>query len=257
MLVTYHLHTSLSGDGSGSHEDYIKTAIEKNIDEIGFSEHLCFKKPDWSIDPQELPLMVKKVNALKESSAIPIKLGIELDYNPEFEEEIKKVTATYPFDYVIGVVHYIGDWVADDPRYIAEYKKRDINEVYKQYFSLIQKAANSQFFDIIGHPDLIKKYGFRPKKSIDNLLKDTAEVFKRNKVVIEINTGGLAKPCKEIYPSKKFLKICFNEKIPITLGSDAHVPEDVGRYFDEAIRLAKEVGYTKIVQFTKRKRKLI
>ena len=76
-------------------------------------------------------------------------------------------------------------------------------------------------------------------------------------MVIEINTAGLAKPCKEIYPSKKFLKICFNEKIPIALGSDAHVPEDVGRYFDEAIKLAKEVGYTKIVQFTRRKRKLV
>lgn len=257
MIADYHIHTSLSDGKVKSHKAYIQVALKKKINEIGFSEHLCLKEPDWSMKFSDLPLMVKRANSLKEKSKIPVKMGIELDYLPGFESELENVIKKNSFDYVIGVVHFIGDFGFDDSRNIAEYKKWNINKLYKAYFELIQKAANLKLFDIIGHPDIIKKYGFKPKNDIDDLLNETADVFKRNNVVIEINTSGLVKPCREIYPSKKFLEICLSKQIPITFGSDAHAPEEIGRYFDKATHMAKQVGYTKFVQFTKRKRKFV
>ncbi len=256
MLIDYHLHTFLS-DGIQKHEKYIKKAIKKKITEIGFSEHLNFKGKDWVMKISDLATCVKIVEGLKKEAKIPLKLGIEIDYLPEGNKKIREIIENNPFDYIIGAVHFIGDWCFDCNEEISGYQNWDIDELYKAYFDLVQKAAKSRLFDIIAHPDIIKKFGFRPNGDISNLLKETAECFKENKVCIEVNTSGLDKPCKEIYPSKEFLKMCFNKGIPIIFGSDAHKPEEVGRYFEKAIKLVKGVGYTKITQFTKRKRKFV
>ena len=69
-----------------------------------------------------------------------------------------------------------------------------------------------------------------------------------------LNTAGLRKDCREIYPSRKILQLAFNKGVPITFGSDAHAPEEVGMNFTEAIQLARTVGYKKCCQFEKRKR---
>jgi histidinol-phosphatase (PHP family) len=76
-------------------------------------------------------------------------------------------------------------------------------------------------------------------------------------VAIEVSTAGLRKPCKEIYPSETFLKIAHRLNIPITLGSDAHVPQDVGQGFAKAATLARACGYDRICRFTLRKRDLV
>lgn len=254
MLVDYHMHTTLS-DGKGKHEEYIKEAVRKGLGEIGFSDHYCFKEEWWSMKFKDIPRMVERVSLLKGKYEIPVKLGMEMDFLPGFEGRIRKLIETYPFDYVIGSVHFIGEWQFEDSKKIADYKKWDIDELYKVYFNLVQKAAESGLFDIIGHVDLIKKLGFRAKGDISDILRETAEVLKKNNVCIEINSSGLERACKEMYPSEKFLRICFDNGVPITLGSDAHKPEDVGNHFDRALELAKKVGYRKIAVFTKRKRR--
>jgi len=104
---------------------------------------------------------------------------------------------------------------------------------------------------------LIKKFGFKPKTDISDLYQATAKVFKKNDVCVEVNTSGLRHPCKEIYPAKQFLRICYDEGVPITFGSDAHMPEDIGRDFDKAISLVKEVGYEHIIIFTGRMKQLV
>lgn len=255
-IMDYHIHTTLS-DGKGNHKDYIKTAQKRKIDEIGFSDHLCLKKVSWAMELSHISSMIETINHLKENSKAVIKLGIEMDYFLGYEDNIKEIIDSIPFDYVIGSVHFINDWTVDHPDNISEYDKWDIDELYKVYFNLVQMAAKSKLFDIIGHPDVIKKFGFKPKRDISILLEETAEVFKNSGICVEINTSGLTKPCKEIYPGKKLIKMCFDKGVPVTLGSDAHRPKDIGQYFDKALELLKDVGYTEIVQFAKRKRKFI
>ncbi|HIE05243.1 MAG TPA: histidinol-phosphatase HisJ family protein, partial [bacterium (Candidatus Stahlbacteria)] len=255
-LVDYHIHTVLS-DGEGEHRDYIEAAKRKNLGEIGFSEHLCLKDVVWTMDPNRIEEMVKLIEELKKDSPINIRSGLEIDYLPGYEPQIEAIINRYSFDYTIGSVHFIGDFNFDSRDYIGEYERWEIYELYKRYFRLIQGTARSGLFDIIGHADVIKKYGFRPSQDISELLIETASVFKKTGVCIEVNTNGLKKPCQEVYPSSDFLKLCFQKGVPITLGSDGHRPEEVGQNFDVAIEMIKNVGYKKMARFEKRKRTLI
>ena len=97
-------------------------------------------------------------------------------------------------------------------------------------------------------------FGFKPKGDFSHILTETAEAMARSGICAEINTRGLRRPCSEIYPSEQFLKIMRSYDIPIVFGSDAHAPEEVGKDFEKAIKLAKKVGYTSACVFANRKR---
>lgn len=254
MPTDYHMHTTFS-DGRNSHQKMVAGAIKAGLQEIGFSDHICLNNPDWSAKISDVPKMYEAISKLREESTISIKFGLEVDWLAGREKEIVKVLDGNPeLDYVIGSVHYINDWIFDDDSYrFDEYQKWDIEELYKVYFNLVQKAAQSKLFDIIGHPDLIKKFNFRPKGDVSDCLKETAKVFKASGVCVDINTSGLDLPCQEIYPSRELLEFCFAEGVPITFGSDAHSFDKIASHFDEAIKFVKEVGYRKYATFSKRK----
>ncbi|MDD2889979.1 MAG: histidinol-phosphatase HisJ family protein [bacterium] len=255
-MIDYHIHTIFS-DGSGTHEEYLKAAIKKGMTEIGFSDHICFKKVEWTMKISDIPIVIEKIQSMNKESAIPIKFGIELDFLPGFENETKEFIKKYPFDYVIGSVHHLDDWCFDSPKQVKGYEKWDIDELYVLYFDLVRKAASTGLFDIIAHPDVIKKFGHRPTKNIDDLLEETAKALKEGDVCIDINTSGLIKPCKEIYPGKQLLEMCYKNGVPITFGSDSHLPARVGADFDYAAKLVRDAGYTKSVKFTGRKREFV
>jgi histidinol-phosphatase (PHP family) len=241
-------------------EEYIRVVKDRGLSEIGFSDHFAVKKAskiDYSMDYEELKKYVAAIQKLKGSVDFPIKLGLEMDFFPGLEKRIDKILKSYAFDYVIGSVHFIKEWPVDNPLSIPDYKKSNINKLYEEYFNLVKQAIESRLFDTIGHIDLIKIFGFKPKNDITNLLENVADALKENKVCVEVNTRGMSKPCKEIYPSEKLLKICFDKGVKVTLGSDAHNTEEVGRYFDNAIKLLKEIGYEKIARFTKREMTLV
>ncbi len=256
MLTDYHMHTILS-DGKDEHETIIQAAINKGFDEIGFTDHICHILVDWRMEPDLIPLMIEKIQTLKHKfrDKINIKFGIEVDFIPGDEQKIADTISQIAVDYVIGSIHYIGNWNYDsDP---SKFEDKSIYQLYELYFQTIQESARSGLFDIIGHPDLIKKYGYYPEEDITSLYKDTAAVFKNSNVVIELNTNGKNKACKDFYPALPFLKICHNYGVPITLSSDAHKAKLVGQYFNEAISLLRQTGYQKIAIFNKRKRSFI
>jgi len=206
----------------------------------------------------QLPRYVREVEALQRLFLnLSIKLGVEVDYSPGSVDKIRAVLRRYSFDYVLGSVHSMGDWFFDDSRYVGEYQRRDLGQVYSEYFRLMQEAALSGLFDIMAHPDLIKKFGHKPKDDPQPLYRETVGAFKDAGVCIEVNTSGLRKPVKEIYPSREFLKLCLENRIPVTLGSDAHQPKEVGQDLEKAISLLKSVGYKELTLFTERKRRYV
>ncbi|ODS30528.1 MAG: Histidinol-phosphatase [Candidatus Scalindua rubra] len=258
-MIDYHIHTNLCGHATGEMVDYVKEAIRCELDEIGFSDHLPLvdgKEKNLTMLPDELPNYVSEVMSLRKSfPEIRIKLGIEADYIPGNESYIKELIIRYPFDYVIGSVHYIDKWAFDHPKELSGWDERDVNAVYEKYFELLRKSARTSLFDIIGHCDLVKKFGHRPSTELTKDLIDTAKVFKEYGVALEINTSGLRKPVNEIYPSCEILKLYREYDIPIVFGSDAHTPDDVGRDFDRAVSLARQVAYEEFVTFENREMK--
>lgn len=259
--VDYHLHTNLCGHASGGIDDYLGQAVRKGIREVGFSDHfpLYFLLPGetisgYAMSENQLPLYVELVQQSARVYPLKVKLGIEVDYVPGFEKKLAAELATYPFDYVTGSVHFIDGWGFDNPAEIEEYSKRDLYLVYEQYFNLVQQASLTGLFDVMAHPDLVKKFGFRLERDLTPLYEETARVFKKAGVCVELNSAGLRYPAREIYPTPALLQVFYRHGIPVTLGSDAHAPEQVGAGLDVALRLAKAAGYREVTLFSRRKR---
>jgi len=251
LIVDYHLHTKASPDGSGDFADFIGEAQKRAIDEIGFSEHLL-DRPARLTDFMES--YVENLMRIRKSSAIPMKLGAEVDFFPDEVETIGEFLKKYPFDYVIGSVHFVEGWPVDSFKNMKLYFREDIMHVYEEYFEVIRRLCKSRLFDVLGHADIVRIFGIRPKADRTGILEATAQAISDNDLCVEINTAGLFRPCAEIYPSKQFLKMLEKRGVSVTLGSDAHRPEHVGRSFDKALSLMKEVGYDSICTFEKRKR---
>lgn len=260
--IDYHIHTILCNHATGEMEEYVQAAISKNLVEIGFSDHFpmiylpkTLPLEDYCMKEEELPLYVKLLRELQEShSDIRIKLGIEADYYDGKEKEIEQYLKRVEFDYIYGSVHILDDWCIDDDRYRERYCEYDIFELYTRYFKTLKKAIESGLYDIMAHLDLPKKFGDRPDRPITDLTDEIVDALAKNKICIEVNTAGFRKPANEQYPSIDMLKACYENDIQVTIGSDSHKPEEVGWEIDRAFKLLKDIGYTQIVGFQKRKK---
>ena len=151
-------------------------------------------------------------------------------------------------------MHYVSEsWAIDNPEQLSEWKKRDPFEVWSVYFDWLRRAAESGLFQVIGHADLPKKFGNVPQQDCGPLFARFLDAAAAKGVAIELNTAGLRKDCREIYPSRKLLALAHERRMPITFGSDAHAPEEVGMAFDQALALARSVGYTHSLRFQRGK----
>lgn len=262
LPADYHMHTPLCHHAVGEPVEYARRAVELGLTEIGFSDHSPMRRDDfdnWRMRFDQLDEYVAKVRlAQKEFPQLIIRLALEVDYLPGHEEWIRGLAARHPWDYFIGSVHYVSDsWDIDNPAKLSEWNKRDTFEVWKIYFERLTLAVESKLFEIIGHVDLPKKFGHRPTRDCTPLYETFLAAAAKSGCAIELNTAGLRKDCREIYPSRQILEQAFQKGVPITFGSDAHASGEVGMNFAEAIQLAREVGYQQYCQFSKRERLLI
>ncbi|RDV84292.1 histidinol-phosphatase [Ammonifex thiophilus] len=261
-LVDYHVHTARCGHAVGEVGEYLRQAEKVGLKELGFADHLPLyflppeeRDPGLAMPQAQLGDYVREITGLKGKSVVEVKLGIEADYVPGWEEELRKLLSAHPFDYVLGSIHFLDGWGFDNPAEIEGYRGKDLDLLYEQYFSLLQRLASSQLFDVVAHPDLIKKFGFLPSRDLKPLYQETVKIIAAADLAVEVNTAGLRHPVKEIYPAAEFLFLCRRYRVPVTLGSDAHRPEDVGRDFDRALELLREAGYCEVAVFTARKRR--
>jgi histidinol-phosphatase (PHP family) len=263
MLVDYHTHHERCGHAVGRLEEYIEAALRRGVREIGLSDHqpvLHIRPedllPEVAMPMEELPRYVEEALLLKVkySRQIDVKVGLEADWVEGYGEQVRDLLAQYPFDYVIGSVHFLGDWDHTDSRQLAGWDVRDVYDTYAEYFRQIRMAAGSGLFDTIGHIDVIKRFGYVPDKSYDDLLEQTVVAVRDAGVCVEVNASGLRYPCAEQFPSKKMLEMLYSHRVPLTVGSDAHKPEHVGEGLDSVYALLREVGYREVHGFTGRKR---
>ena len=257
MLVDLHNHTPLCNHAEGSVDEYIKVAIQKGIKYFGFSDHAPMEfDPKYRMGFNDMPTYEKWINDAKEKykDDITVLLGYEVDYIKKFLDD-RVLNAKV--DYLIGSVHFLDEWGFDNPEFIGRYKHEDIDHIWQQYFDTIEAMAKERLFDIVGHLDLIKVFKFLPKKDIRLIAKNALKAIKEADMVLEINMAGIRKPIEEPYPSNELLSEAFSLNIPITFGSDAHKPEQVGLFNETIVDLARKVGYTKCAIFKGRDREFI
>jgi histidinol-phosphatase (PHP family) len=269
-LFDYHIHTALSHHAEGSMEDYVRAALAAGLGEMGFSDHLPFPKPrqgpSWNIDPADFQGYVDEVLRLRQAyPQIAIRLAVEADFFPDCIPKLKQNMASAPLDYAIGSVHYLAlgpgmalhaesarDWGVDSSDEQSEWDNQEVDKVYVEYLRQMRLAAESGLFQVLGHVDLPKKHGQFPVGDLRAEYQKAAEAFKKSGVLVELNTAGLRKPAREIYPGLAFLKVLREHEVPITLGSDAHRPGDVGSAFSEALVWAHQAGYGEVQRWAGR-----
>jgi len=257
MKVDLHNHTVLCNHAEGELSAYIQAAIDKGIDKYGVSDHAPMDfDPKYRMSFEQMgeyETMVKTVQK-KYQDQIDVLFAYEVDYLPGHMDE-RVLNADV--DYLIGSAHFIDKWGFDNPEFIGKYEGADIDTIWKEYFALIKDMAETGYFDIVGHLDLIKVFKYMPKADVTQIAEEALQAIKKADMVLELNVAGYRKPCNEPYPSKSLLKRAFELEIPITFSSDAHHPDQVGLFRCAVELMAKEVGYTQCAYFKKRQRYMV
>ena len=276
MSADYHTHTPLCLHAEGSPEEYIDAAITAGLTEYGISCHAPQQKPDgtepfddWRMLSSQIPAYLQWIDTAKQHARdrIQIRSGLECDWLPGCDAWIQHLRSLHSWDYLIGSVHYITPpfedikldkpWDFDNPAWIGKWAETDINLAWDLYWQAYTEMADSGLFDILAHPDLIKKFGYKPEGDLTRYYEPAIDAIATSGAIIELNTAGLHKPCEEIYPDLTFLELARDAGVDLIISSDAHSPAEVARDRDKATSLAKKAGYTHTTLINQRQRSYV
>jgi len=282
----YHLHLHPhglhTGEGPlpgtyppGHIESYVEAAADRGVEEVCFTEHLyrCIESAPvlgtfWDDEPlrhlaEQTERFVTEDRSLSLDSYVeavvdardrgyPVLLGLEVDYFPETIGAVLDLLEPYPWDLLIGSIHWIGGWSLDHPEVAHEFERRGVRRCYEDYFRLEAELAASGTVDVLAHVDVIKVFGHRLEDVPVDLYRQVVAGATESGTAVEINTSGARGLAGELYPSGPLLEMLHEAGVDITLGSDAHVAADVAGGFDEAKALARSVGYRTRLEFRRR-----
>jgi histidinol-phosphatase (PHP family) len=249
MPADYHTHTPLCLHAVGEPEQYIDAAILAGVSEYGISDHAPVGEgffDNWRMEYRQLPEYFSWIERARAHAGdrIKVRAGLECDWFPDCRPWMEHLRSLYPWDYLIGSMHYLGTWDFDNPKWLGRWAEADVDEVWSLYWKEYAAMAESQLFQVLAHPDLVKKFSHRPAGDLSRFYEPVIEAIAVSGCAIEFNTAGWHKPCAEAYPASEFLELARAAGIPLVISSDAHAPEEVGRDFSSAIAQAIAAGYT-------------
>ncbi|MHB8809340.1 MAG: histidinol-phosphatase [Desulfobulbaceae bacterium] len=239
-----HIHTSLCNHASGTMEEYVLAAVERGLSTITFLEHLeagiRYIERTW-LTEADFASYFREGERLKKKyrDRLTIRLGVEVGFNPEAVEELRAALARYPFELIGISYHFFFDgrqhlnMVSRRPENIAALLALGADRMLRSYFAGLREAIDTLDGHVLCHldagmrhlPDLLLTAEHLAQ--VDEVLAGMA----RKNMTMEINTSGFALR-GEPYPAKAILGRAIKLGIPLAVGSDAHQPGQVGRYFD-------------------------
>ena len=271
MLADYHMH--LVGDDD-PHTDahyslahirrYVEAAHAAGIGEIGFTEHVYRYSAarDWlaaggwrRAAVEDIERYVEAVSGAA-AAGLPVRLGLELDWVPGREADIRALAGAYPWDYLLGSYHWLGDREFDHAAN-SVWDVLPAEEVWRRYVDGFCQAARSGLYDSMSHPDLAKVFGHRPEPEPLELYGAMADAAAEGGVCVEVSTAGDLRARGELYPAPRLLAMFRERDVPVTLGSDAHAPAGVGRDFPRALAELRAAGYETVTLFHRRRRRQV
>lgn len=255
----YHVHSSISPDGKGTMEEMCRAAIAGGIAELVFTDHYEFYAFGVTRPFFNKAYVEKYFAKLSQCRAmfqgqIMIKSGMEFGQLHLDMERADRIIKSWPFDYLIGSIHKIDNVDLSQMAFTPETVKGIGDAYYKHLLELAQTGD----FDCLGHLDLYKRHCSKAGLSdsyerYEDIIGEILKVLIRRKKGIEINTSGLRQGAGETMPGLRCLRLYkeLGGRI-ITIGSDAHRPEDVGADVKEAFRLMKKAGFQQCARYEER-----
>lgn len=256
--VDYHHHSKFSFDGKDFMEDICKSAIEKNLSEICFTEHFDVDPKDVSygfLDYEKYHETIEMCRQ-KYGDKLKIKRGLEIGephlslYVKDLERELSKMN----LDFIIGSVHNL-----NSVKLRLTMPGKDVEQIYKDYFTEILSMVKVADIDVIGHLDLMKRYAFKEYgnynfKDFEEVIIEILQIAIKRNIGIELNTSGFRNSVKEIYPKIEVIKLY--KKLGgeiVTIGSDSHSCVDTFSGCEEGYNILKKIGFKYIYTFENRK----
>ena len=252
----YHIHTRFSADSDASMEEMCAAAVACGIPEIGITEHYDLhpdENPrDW-LDLEKWAEELERCRA-RHSGRLTIRAGIEIGEPHRFPEEVRRISAQYPFDYILGSLH----WVGRENVFYPEYFNRSQEEAFGIYFQELERMTREGGFDVLAHFDIPIRAGFQYFGSYDpcayeSLIRPILRNCVDRGIAVEINTGSLRRSAAVLNPGPPILA-WYAEMggRHLTLGSDSHRPQHVGAGLDAALTAAGQAGLPHVTRFEKR-----
>ncbi len=231
-------------------EPWAEYARKANLKDVALTDHGRYHR---GINLEEFFKFRDRIKDVR------FKIGIEIDNDPETSvNDYKWIEKNYEkLDFVLGSVHFIGDWPFDHPQHKDRYSEWNIDELYGKYFENMKNLINKGFLDGLAHLDLIKIFGHRPKKQIETYVRDIMKLIKEKKLTVELSTAGWRKPVNELYPQDKIILMIKEYDIPITTASDAHTAKDLGHSYDRLYKELKQYGFNQVAVFEDHKMRLV
>ncbi len=270
-LQDYHLHSAVTIDARMDVAGACERAISMGLREIAFTNHVMLAQPDYLMTAESLIDHWQQIQVCQSRfPGLQIKLGLEMDYYQGREGEIESAIEHYqqlinrPFDLVLGSIHEVRGVFFSNKRLAPTlFDGHELIPIFQDYFELCCLAVRSKLFDVLAHPDLIKKYTYEltpplPFECYRPAVESLVRALLENGVGLEVNTKGLKLPVNEPYPSYDFIK-CYLETARsfgvdpfVTLGSDAHQVSEVGRRVAETADNLCKLGVRAISTFDER-----
>ena len=263
-LIDYHIHPGYSLDATGSIEEFCQEALKRGLKEICFTTHFDTDPLRRRIDPfmivdgrqvpleEGLPSYMQEVKGARrryEERGLLVRLGLEVDYAPHFEDQLRETLSGIEVDFLLGSIHCLeGVAFTDRREYERCFQRKSVREMCKSYFENMTSLVKSDLFDCVAHLDGYKKYGFTyyGKKIFTahrDYIEPVLELMRYHDLGTEVNTGSLRRGFKDFYPSNEILELIkeYGVKVAV-LGSDAHHPEEVGYEIKRALESLAPLG---------------
>jgi histidinol-phosphatase (PHP family) len=258
----YHMHTPLCKHAAGPMEAYVEHGIELGLREIGFSDHNPLpggRSANVRMAEAEIDYYVERVTELRfrYRGRIDVMLGLEMDYLEGLEDYLGQQIARYPWDYVIGSIHFL-DNACRESSWPKTYTG-DAHQLYARYFDLMRRMARSGLCDIVAHFDVPKRSGRLPGEREAEDITRTLQEIRQAGICLEINTSGYRHPElpePQPYPALPVVEQALALGIPLTVNSDAHGPDQAGTKFGEIEKFLKRKGCRQLAKFDRRKREM-
>jgi histidinol-phosphatase (PHP family) len=257
-LYESHMHTPLCRHAVGEVEEYAAVAGQRGLSGIIVTCHNPL--PDGYAQEarmylEQFPEYLACVERARSAWAgrVDVRLGLECDYVPGFEAFLERQAASAPFDYLLGSVH------PHVREYRAAHDRGDPAEFHRAYFDHLAMAAETGLFDCLSHGDIVKNVhpeGWDPQRIWPEICRALDRIARAG-VAMELNTSGLTKDIQEMNPGPMILREMQRREIPVVVGSDAHDPRHVARWWQEAYDLLEEAGYGQVSLFLGRRQRRI
>lgn len=259
MLATYHNHSTFS-DGKHSIAEMVDAATALGVDELGVSDHLVLPPrgdvPAYAMNPDRLEEYITAIRSAERPGGPAMRIGLEIDYFPEMEDELGSRLEVLPLDVRIGAVHCVDEFVVDShPRAWKMLDESGRNAAHRGYWRRIEQMARSGLFDMVAHLDLPKKFGYHATDDLSDVVDAALDAIAAADLVVEVSTAGWHKPCLDAYPSIDLLQRCHSRHIAVTISADAHDAGHLVRDFKHAAERIAAVGYEHVARFDAARRR--